>query len=438
MSEAVGMNRRTFISRTAAAAAAVGMGALSLPRSAVAKGPNERLNLGVIGCGGMGTNHLGRLVEMSKDPANNLAVIGICDVYEPRKEYAAAISGAKAYHYHEDLLAVPDLDAVVIATPDHWHAKQSIDAMRAGKAVYCEKPMTYTWQEAKEVYRVQQETGAVFQCGVQSASDGLWWTANRLIREGAIGHLIWSQGGAYRNDPAGDWNWWMDPNCKPGVNLDWDRWLGSAPKVPFDPERYFRFRKFWDYSGGIATDLLYHSLGHLAIALGPEFPKRVVATGGNYIHREREVPDTFMVTIDYPSDHTVILPSTQENETGLPDLIRGQKAVMYFEGGHCVIRPEAPFRGVIEERREPAEPRDEHMINFLKCVRTGGDPSLNAERAYKVMVAIHLSVLSYRRGEVMFFDPRTEEEVDVATARRRRLHVENPLAAQQARARARG
>ncbi len=410
MSDDKRINRRSFIARSAAGAAALGSGALSAPATGAVLGANDRINIAVIGCGGQGTGHLRRLVDRAKDPEQKLKVIGVCDVYEPRKERAEGISGAPVFHHYQDLLDVADLDAVVIATPDHWHAKISIDALEAGKDVYCEKPMTLYWEEAKEVAQVVRRTGRVFQVGVQSTSDDIFWQANRLIREGKIGKLLWSQSGYCRNSRDGEWNYRIDENASPD-NLDWETWLGPAAKRPFDPERYFRFRKFWDYSGGIATDLLYHALGHMAIALGPEFPTRVSASGGIYVQHDREVPDTYHTMIEYPSGHTVVLTSSMANRQGVPEIIRGHEATLYFEGGKAIVRPEKEFENDREEIQVGPEPRPDHMTNFLECVRTRAKPHCDAETGYKVEVAIALGVRAYREGKVMKFDPEKEEVI---------------------------
>ncbi len=404
------IDRRSFIAQSAAGAAALGSGALSAPATGAVLGANDRINAAVIGCGGMGTGHLRGLVKRSEDPQAKLKVIGVCDIYEPRKERAKEISGAQVFHHYQDLLDVPELDAVVIATPDHWHAPISIDALEAGKDVYCEKPMTLYWEEAKEVAQVVRRTGRVFQVGVQSTSDDVFWQANRLIREGKIGKLLWSQSGYCRNSRGGEWNYHIDENASPD-NLDWETWLGPAPKRPFDPERYFRFRKFWDYSGGIATDLLYHALGHMAIALGPEFPARVSAAGGIYVQQDREVPDTYHTMIEYPSGHTVVLISSMANRQGVPEIIRGHEATLYFEGDKAIVRPEKEFEGDREEIQVSREPRPDHMTNFLECVRTRAKPHCNAEVGYKVEVAIALGVRAYREGKVMKFDPEKEEVI---------------------------
>lgn len=410
MAENTKMTRRDFLRQGAAGAAALGIASWGRMASARALGANDRINMGVIGCGGMGTGHLRRMVDMSRNPAEKIQVVGVCDIYEPRKERAKAISGARVFHDYREMLEMPDLDAVLIATPDHWHAQMTIDAMEAGKDVYCEKPMTLYWHEAKRVAQTAERLGRVVQIGAQGSSDDLAWQANRLIREGAIGKVLWSQAGYSRNSRDGEWNWYIEPGASP-QNLDWERWLGPAPKRPFDPERYFRFRKYWDYSGGIATDLLYHALAHLEIALGPEFPVRVSATGGIYVFHDREVPDTFHVLIEYPTGHSVVLVSSMCNDESLPDRICGHEATITFEGGHVVVTPQGAYADERAAMRVPRQPRSDHLHNFLECVRSRKQPHLNAQAGYRVMVAIALSVMAYREGRTIHFDPEKEEVI---------------------------
>ena len=438
MTDSTRLSRRGFLRRTTAGIVA-GATALGAPAAGRVLGANERIGVGVIGVGGQGGRHLERLCRMQA--ANQgVAVVGVCDVWDKRLNAAKARAGAPGYRDYRDLLQRDDLDAVVIATPDHWHAKMTIDSMAAGKDVYCEKPMTLYWEQAKNVCACADRTGRVLQVGVQSTSEDRFWKANQLIRQGAVGKLIWSSTAYCRNIPGGDWNSPLDPDAGP-ANLDWDMWLGwrfgLAPKRPWDPERYFRFRKYWDYSGGVATDLLYHSLAQLEIALGPQFPVRVVANGGSHVCHEREVPDTFHVIIDYPpepgasSGHTVCLFATQANTTDVEECIRGQEATLRFIGPGVVVQPEGPFeRALLEKARDGGfpganaltkqndrgeevlaalsalqQPRPDHMANFLECVRTRQQPHLNAERGYRVTVPIALSVLSFREKRVKRFDP---------------------------------
>ncbi|MFQ6132437.1 MAG: Gfo/Idh/MocA family protein [Armatimonadota bacterium] len=443
------LDRRGFLRKAAAGAAAAGV-ALSQAGGAAAGpvGPNERINIGCIGVGGRGSGLCRQLLKRAKDPNHNIAVVGVCDVWDKRTQNMvdASEGTAKGFRDYRELLQMPDLDAVTCATPDHSHAKITIDAMKAGKDVYCEKPLTLYWHEAKEVARVSKETGCLVQCGAGSGSDGRWWTAGDVVRQGGIGPLIWTQGGAFRNNPGGDWNWAIQP-ADPNTDLDWDTWLGwrwdLAPNRPYDAARYSRFRKYWDYSGGLATDLLYHTYAHLCIGLDTPIPYRVMCSGGFPIHGpendDRETPTIVHLLADYPDQSTIHLVGSQEQTDGLPDLIRGQKASLEAGGPGVVVRPQGPFRDelmdmaqelecykdakLITEKKGDKEELQrievpnrynwgDHMDNWLKCIRTREQPTLNAQRAYIAQIPISLSVTAFRENRVVFFDPEKEEVVD--------------------------
>jgi len=406
-----GMTRRFFLKRSGGAAAGLAAALFGRRFHAAALGANERINIGCVGCGDRGTALLREVLAKSKGKQGPVAVLAVSDVYDVRREKARELCGGKAYKDYRELLDRKDIDAVIIATPDHWHAKMSIDAALAGKDIYCEKPMTYAVEEAKEVAQVLQRTKRVMQIGVQSTSDDIYWQARRVVTEGRIGKLLWSQSGVARNSIEGDWNYYrIDPDAGPH-NIDWNAFLGSAPKRPFDPDRFFRWRKYWDYSGGIATDLFYHSLARLQIALGPEFPKRVVASGGIYVFHDRETPDTFHMMIDYPSDHTIVLLGSQANRQKVPEVIRGHNATIFFEPPGLLVRPEKEFEKEIEEFRLEPQPRSGHMDNFLQCIRTREKPNCNEIVGYRVMVAIGMGVRAYREQKVMLFDLEKEEVV---------------------------
>jgi len=399
------LTRRRFLKHTAAGAAALGMGMIAGgPAAGRIPGAADRVNIGIIGCGAMGRNHLRELVHRQKQPRQPVRVAGVCDIFEPRKLRAREISGAPVYHDYRKLLERRDLDAVVIATPDHWHARMTLDALDAGKDVYVERPMTHTWEEAREVARAAREKGRIVQVGVQSTSEDIWRKAGELVRQGRLGRVLWSQTGICRNSPEGERSYPPDGEASP-ASLDWKAFLGPAPRREFDPSRFFRWRNYWDYSGGIATDLFYEQLAHLLVALGPEFPTRVTASGGVYVQREREVPDTFFMTVDYPSEHTVVLVSSLASKQCVPEIIRGQKATLYFEGPRLIIRPETAFRQDEDAETILAEPRPGHMDNFIECVRTRKAPNCDAELGYRTMTAIALGILAYRQNRVMVFDP---------------------------------
>lgn len=387
------------------------VGAIGGPATGRVLGANDRIRMAVIGCGGMGTGHVRQLTNMSKDAKLNIELVAVCDVYDDYTERAKKICGGKGYRYYRDMLEKEELDAVVVATPDHWHAQIALDAMDAGLDVYLQKPMTLYWEEAKMVRDKVRETKRVLQVGAQGCSDDAVWKAADVVKSGVLGTLVWSQCGAYRNVPGGDWNYGLRKNAVPGQNLDWNEWLGPAPKREYDIDRFSNFRKYWDYSGGLATDLLYHSLSHMLIIVGPQFPIRVVATGGIVAAFDREVPDNFHVLCDYPKDWTMAMHSTGANQQGLREMVRGEHATLYLEGPGVVVRPEPPYRDKVEYQEIGREPRDDHMRNFLKCMRTREKPHLDAETGYRTQVAISLSVLAYREQREVRFDPEKEEIV---------------------------
>lgn len=392
------LNRREFVAAAAA---------LSATRIA---GANERLGVGLIGCGGQGSHHLGRLVGTKW-----AQVLAVCDIYKPRLDAAATMSKAEPIHDYRKLLDRRDIDAVWIATPDHWHAKMTIDAMEAGKDVYLEKPMTHTWQEAREVNRTARRTGRVVQVGSQDTSRPFWHKARELVAAGELGKLVWSQTTICRNIREGDWTYGIDLNAT-SSNLDWKAFLGPAPWRPYDPERFFRWRKYFDYSGGIWTDLFVHVLHSLCIPLGNPCPTRVVSGGGVYLHKDRETPDTSLTIIDYEGEHSVFVGGTQANEQGVPVTIRGHEATMYLSSSNIKIQPERIYADKREEKTVPggdvADSIGAHHANFFDCVkRRELLTNCSIDLAYHVTIAVDLAVESYRRHKVMRFDPKKEELV---------------------------
>ncbi len=432
------LNRRQFLGASAGVAAAMPLAAA--PQKSVS--PNDVINTAHIGVGGRGSSLLRLNLRMAED-GHPLHVRAVCDVYEKRKELAQEASKAEVASLdYREIINRDDVDAVIVATPDHWHATIAIEAMRAGKDVYLEKPMTHTIAEAKEVVKVVQETGRVLQVGSQTTSRDQWWKARKALADGMIGKLISSQGSYHRNSLAGEWNstpernsgrsWAIDPAAGPdgkGVDyIDWDMWLGPAEKRDFDPQRYFRFRKFWDYSGGVATDLFYHVVAPLQICWGePQFPYRVVSSGGIWAFPDREVPDTFNLLADFAKGHSLVLSSSMANSTHIPGLIRGQKGTIrmvehgQFEGDtdHITVDSEEIYRDEFVKKfgyqsvdiPVADTPVDAHMANFFDCMRTREKPNLDADTGYHAQVVITMGVQSFREGKVLFFDPRKEEVV---------------------------
>ena len=425
------VDRRDFVK--SAVTAGAGIGVISNARTVKGRvlGANDRINLGVIGVGGRGTYLIKWATDAGQKPNTPAQIVAVSDVYAKRTNAAKERAKCDGYMDYREIINRKDIDAVIIATPDHWHAPMAIEAMEKGKDVYLEKPMTHTVDEARRVSESVKKTNRIMQVGSNTTSSDQWWKARKAIQDGMIGKLLMSQGSYHRNSKDGEWNWKIDeaagPDGKGDDYIDWKMWLGNAPKRPFNADRFFRFRKFWDYSGGIATDLFYHVMAPLNICWGEaQFPHRVSGNGGIYVFNDgREVPDTFTLTADYAKGHTVVLSSSMANDMHIPGLIRGHEGTIMmvpqgkFEGrvDHITVTPQGIVKDKFKEKygseevKLAIEPRESHMENFLRCVRTRETPVLDALTAYKTMATIGMSVQSYREGRVLYFDERAQKVV---------------------------
>jgi predicted dehydrogenase len=420
--DAHAMSRREMLGTAVMA----GVAMMARPVHGRPKGANDRLGMAVIGVGGMGSGHLGGLLKRAD--SDNLQVRAVCDVYQRRLSRAKAAASCDGELDYRKILDRKDVDAVLIATPDHWHSKIAIDAMESGKHVYVEKPMTHTVEQAIALREAVKRTGKVLEVGPQATSDDGYWQAGEAIRSGRVGKVTWAQGSYNRNARECLFNTHqkIDPTAGPDKTgddyIDWDMWLGHqwglAPKIAWNPEHFFRFRKYWPYNGGVATDLLYHKLAPLLIALvGPDGqqPVRVSATGGLYIEKDgRDIPDTFLLTIDYPGEFSVFLVSTLTNDTQLPDRIYGKHGTIDL-GGDPVLRANGDFteefkaaNGGQTETKLTRNHRPDQVGNFLGVVRGEGTLHCNAELGCNTMIAIKLGVESYRQRKTMLWDPQNE------------------------------
>ena len=414
-----GMSRRRFVKDAAAAgAAALGLSSRR-PLRAQAAGPigaNERVTFATIGVGGMGSGHLGALNTLKNEGL--VDIVAACDVFRPRAEGAAQRVGGQAYTDYREVLERDDLDAVSIATPDHWHAKITVDAADAGKDIYCEKPMTH-WKSIAEPQAVVEAVARnkrVMQVGTQGMSDSVWEQASELVKAGKLGDLISAQASDMRNGYIGVYDpTRKDDNIKPGENLDWDMWLGwrfgLAPKRPFDPGRFLSFRVFWEYSGGVGTDFFPHILTPLVRSMNLDFPRRTVGSGGLYhYHDGREVPDIYNLVIEYPQGPSVYLLGGVASDNGIPMVIRGYEATMSFGGPGIVIDPQPTVKD--RQREEVARTRgsslEEHFRDLVNCIKTRQKPRSNELLGYRVMTALQMGIQSYRRTSVGVFDEATE------------------------------
>ncbi|MCC6164137.1 MAG: Gfo/Idh/MocA family oxidoreductase [Acidobacteria bacterium] len=430
--------RRDFI-RTVGAGAVAAAGSMAVPAVASTRRPsaparsrvigaNDRINVGFVGCGGRMNSHINHIVGRQA-AKGDVQAVAVNDIWETRKKAAqekTSVEASAVYHDYRELVARPDIDVVVISSPDHWHYAHAMAALEAGKDVYLEKPMTYTVDEARRIAEYVKANGRILQVGSQYTSLSHFHKAKQAIEDGLIGDVVWASGGFGRNSTkrGNEWNYRIDPDANPS-NLDWKAFLGSAPKRDWDPARYFRWRKYWDYSGGIATDLFYHTVSPILMAAGPAFPVRISANGGIYVQKDREVPDTFFMNVDYPS-WTMQLACSVTSGKGAPLVFHGSQGTIMvaedsegFQNTEIVVIPDRDYKDDFvkktgsEELRIAVQPfvRGEHphMDNFLDCVRSRQKPNLDADLGYKAMAAIGGGVTAYRKNKIVGFDQKSEK-----------------------------
>jgi predicted dehydrogenase len=428
----------------AATGAIAAAGAFPHPAIGGVKGANDKINLAILGPGGRAQEHLRILLKMKDKEQKPVDIIGLCDVWDGNKEvkrglyYSAEKCGLNAEGKDKDLitkdyrklLESKDVDAVLIATPDHWHAKMSIDALEAGKDVYCEKPMTHTIDEARRVADAVKKTKQVFTVGVQSTADPRWRMANQLINDGKIGHILQGQTSYYRNSDGGQWRYYRLSKDMTPKTIDWKMFLGTdfglAPDQPFNRARYAQWRCYWDFGGGMYTDLFVHQLTHMIIAMGVRFPRRVVGGGGLYLEYDgRDVPDVATVVADYDEGCQLLISATMCNDVQLGEVIRGHTGNIRFHGDpqkgfilgsqeHALKGKPAPPGGNLGmdgATFAPAQPNEDTYAlweHFFGCIRSRNPETLcPADLGYAAIATVNLGVQSYRDGKAYFFDRET-------------------------------
>jgi predicted dehydrogenase len=262
--------------------------------------PNDKVQIALIGSGGMGQGDARNATSQT-----GTKLVAACDIYQSRLEHMREVYGADTFitRDYREILSRKDIDAVIVATPDHWHARITKEALAAGKHVYCQKPMVQKIEEGAGVIAAEKASGKILQIGSQYVSSHVFVKARDLFRQGAIGELNLVEAWLDRNSAMGAWQYSLPVNPNP-KDIDWDRFLGNAPKRPFEPIRLFRWRNYNDYGTGVAGDLFIHLLSGLHTVTGSIGPNKVFASGGVRFWKDgRDAPDVMLGILDYPASN---------------------------------------------------------------------------------------------------------------------------------------
>jgi predicted dehydrogenase len=346
------MNRREFMTTSLIA----GVGA-SVARDGFAgqSTPANRIAVGLIGSGARGQDLLQSSMKIP-----GVEFVAVCDAYQGRMTRARARTNGRAAMVpdYRQILERKDVDAVIIASPDHWHKAMTIEALQAGKDIYIEKPLTYTIDEGQQIVDAVRKSGRLLQVGSQVISSATVAKARDMIRAGRLGQITLVRATYNRNTAEGAWIYPIPPDASERT-VNWDQFLGPAPKRPFSLERFFRWRCYWDYSGGIATDLFVHLVTTIHHLMDAKMPRHVIASGELYRWKEsREVPDTVNAILLYPEGFTVNLSSTFNNTSESGYEIFGTEASLAIRGGTLTFAPENAYdnnRWVVESWPEELE-----------------------------------------------------------------------------------
>jgi predicted dehydrogenase len=470
-------DRRDFLKTSTTGALAASALSLSAKSYGQVVGANERIGIAFLGVGGRCQQHIDVITRMAQQN-RGVAPVAVCDVWDGNEQlsrgtgrglYPSArkcgLQRDDARHVTKDyrrLLELREVDAVCIATPDHWHAKMAVDAAAAGKHIYCEKPMTKTIEEAHAVVDAARRHNVVMTVGVQSMADPTWRNAYDMVKRGEIGHVAQAQTSYYRNSLMGQWRYYPLTRDMNPTTVDWDMFLGHqfslipgvplGPRIPFDRAIYAQWRCYWDFGGGMFTDLFVHQTTHMIAAMGVRYPARVIGGGGVYLEYDgRDVPDVATVIADYDEGCQLIISATMINDYPLEEVIRGRLATLKFgprtrqENGQTVrefgmevipqnigSRPTGPNQQQNREARfVPGGLQGDDTAalwqNFLECCRARNRETLSTpELGAAAFTTVNMGVLSYRQGQVLFWDKerRRPTTADASWAQRweRRSH----------------
>jgi predicted dehydrogenase len=387
---------------------AAGTSALALTAASYSRvmGANDRVNLGLIGAGDRGT-----YVMTVFQKNASVAVTAVCDVFGDHTDRALTKApGAKGFTDHRKLLEVRELDAVLVATPDHWHSRTAIDALNAGKDVYCEKPLTLRMEEGPRIVKAARVNERICQVGMQQRSGPHYLEAKReYIDSGKLGKITlartWWHGNTYhlRKAPAS-----LLP--KPS-NLDWARFLGPLKWRDYDPQQYFNFRAYLDYGGGQVTDLFTHWIDVVHLFMDQDNPVAASAAGGVYAYKDgRTAPDTINVLLEYPKDWTATFEATlAPGISGAAVEMCGTEGRLWIDRSRYEFYQAGAKAGppvVVKSQRDQTI---DHVENFLDCMRTRKLPNGDVYIGHRSAQASHLGNLAYEQKRMIKFDPDREE-----------------------------
>ncbi|MBE0658774.1 MAG: Gfo/Idh/MocA family oxidoreductase [Bryobacteraceae bacterium] len=394
------MNRRDLLRRSSQAA-------IAWTASSYARilGANDKINLGLIGAGGRGRGVMGTFIK-----TNQVNVTAVCDVFSERIDQAqTAAPGAKGFADHRKLLEGKTADAVLIATPDHWHTEIAIDALNAGKDVYVEKPLTLTIEEGPRIVRAARVNNRICQVGMQQRSGQHYIQAREeIVKAGKLGKITLAR------------TWWHGNGAHlmkapPRMatlpsNLDWARFLGPVKWRDYDPQQFWNFRAYLDFGGGQVTDLFTHWIDVVHMMIGEDNPISGVAAGGVYHYKDgRTAPDTVNVLLEYPTGWTATFEGTlAPGVTGAGVEICGTAGKLWITRGRYEFTPAG--RGATPTVvQSPRDQTIDHVENFLDCCRTRKLPNGDVYIGHRSAAASHLGNISYVQKRRLRYDPDREE-----------------------------
>lgn len=371
-------------------------GGLTALASTRAFGANDRLRIGVIGAGG----RMRALLNAAESSGIPFEIVSVCDVYTPHREEVKSRTSAAAATTcvdSNDVLSDKSIDAVLIATPDHWHVRIARAALAAGKDVYVEKPVTHTLEEGDALLQSVRSSRQILQCGMQQRSWTHFRNAVDLIQGGALGQV--TQVRTY---------WWQNyglnwvPKPVDLAQLDWNRWLGGAPDQPFSLDKYYRWRWYWNFGGGAMTDLFAHWIDVAQWAMKADQPSMALMLGDKHVFKQWECPDTIQAAFRYPGFDVVYegMMSSSIDDGGLE--FRGTEATLKINRAEMSI-----YRENVKADRNPVLKEESfvdgttpHMANFFDCIKTRKEPNAPVEAGIAAARAGHIGNLAYHRGGV--------------------------------------